>query len=140
MFPEEQLTYLRSQGLARFATVDSEGQPDVVPVAFEYDGTHFWVGGGSAQSVMITRKFRNVAAGNDQVAMVIDDMVSFDPFIVRGIRVYGRAEGPFERQGMIGPGHFLRITPVESWAWNMEGEPIGEEWYPAVHTQHDVSV
>ena len=41
MFTDQQLSYLRSQGLARIATVDMGGQPDVVPVAFEYDGTYF---------------------------------------------------------------------------------------------------
>lgn len=136
MFTDEQVAYLRSQGLARIATVDVHGQPDVVPVAFEYDGTHFWVG-GSGPSVTRTRKFRNVALGNQHVAVVVDDVASFDPFIARGIRTYGRADGPVERTGMIGPGVFLRITPVESWVWNMEAEPVGEEWYPAVHIRHD---
>lgn len=57
MFTDQQLTYLRARGLARIATVDVSGQPDVVPVAFEYDGTYFWVG-GSGLSVTRTRKFR----------------------------------------------------------------------------------
>lgn len=139
MFTDQQLTYLRSQGLARIATVDVDGQPDVVPVAFEYDGTHFWVG-GSGYSVTRTRKFRNVAGGNHRVSLVVDDVVAFDPFIARGIRTYGHAEGPVERNGMVGPGYFLRIAPVESWAWNMEGEPVGAEWYPAVHIRHDASI
>lgn len=135
MFSPEETQYLRSQGLARLATVAGDGQPDVVPVAYEFDGTHFWVG-GSGHSVARTRKFRNVAAGQRRVALVVDDMVSFEPFIARGIRVYGVADGPVERAGMIGPGLFLRITPTESWSWNMGGEPVGDEWYPAVHTRH----
>lgn len=138
MFTDQQLVYLRSQGLARIATVDVVGQPDVVPVAYEYDGTYFWVG-GSGPSVRHTKKFLNVTAGNHRVAMVVDDVVSFDPFIARGIRIYGYADGPVERTGMVGPGYFLRITPVESWAWNMTGEPVGEEWYPAVHIRHEDS-
>jgi pyridoxamine 5'-phosphate oxidase family protein len=32
--------------------------------------------------------------------LVVDDMVSFDPFIVRGIRVYGYADKPAERGDM----------------------------------------
>lgn len=139
MFTDQQLTYLRAQGLARIATVDVSGQPDVVPVAFEYDGTYFWVG-GSGLSVTRTRKFQNVMAGHHRVAIVVDDVVSLDPFIARGIRTYGRAEGPIERAGMVGPGYFLRISPVESWAWNMAGEPVGEEWYPAVHIHHEASL
>ena len=119
-FTDEEIAYLRSQPIARLATVGEEQQPDVVPVGFEFDGVHFWVG-GSGETVLRTRKFRNVAAGAGKVALVIDDMVSFDPFIVRGIRVYGDAAGPVERVGMMGPGFYIRITPSTSWTWNMAG-------------------
>ncbi|MFG1707495.1 pyridoxamine 5'-phosphate oxidase family protein [Nonomuraea sp. M3C6] len=37
-FTDEELAYLRSQPLARVATLGADGQPDVVPLAFEYDG------------------------------------------------------------------------------------------------------
>ncbi|MFE3451605.1 PPOX class F420-dependent oxidoreductase [Nonomuraea sp. NPDC059194] len=134
-FTEEELAYLRSQPLARLATVSADGQPDVVPVAFEFDGTHFWIG-GSGETVTGTRKFRNVGAGAHRVALVVDDLVSVEPFIARGIRIYGRAEGPVERVGMIGPGIFLRVTPTLSWSWNMAGEPIGAAWYPSRRTIH----
>ncbi|WET80216.1 hypothetical protein P3102_02890 [Amycolatopsis sp. QT-25] len=50
-FTEEEIAYLRSQPLARFATLSEDGeQPDVVPLAFEFDGTHFWVGGVARRS------------------------------------------------------------------------------------------
>src|SRR5688572_9427798 len=117
-FTEEEITYLQSQPLARLATVGSSAQPDVVPVAFEFDGTDFWVG-GSGESVLGTRKFRNIETGYSQVALVIDDLVSFQPFIARGIRVYGEAEGPLERVGLVGSGFYLRITPRVSWSWNL---------------------
>jgi pyridoxamine 5'-phosphate oxidase family protein len=135
-FTAEELDYLRSQPLARLATRDPGGQPDVVPVSFEFDGTHFWVG-GPGPSVLATRKVRNVVAGGREVALVIDDMVSFDPFIARGIRVYGRADDPVERVGMVGPGHYVRITPTVSWSWNMAGLPVGETWYEARRALHD---
>ncbi|WP_033344993.1 PPOX class F420-dependent oxidoreductase [Catenuloplanes japonicus] len=134
-FTEEEAAYLRSQPIARLATVGRDGQPDVVPVACEFDGQYFWVG-GSGRAVLETRKFRNIEGGNAQVAFVVDDMVSFDPFITRAIRVYGIAEGPFERVGMVGPGFFLRITPTVSWSWNMAGEPAGSEWYAPRRTVH----
>src|SRR5690349_24055036 len=123
-FSDEEIAYLRSQPLARFATLAADGeQPDVVPVSFEFDGTHFWVGGGGA-SVLATRKFQNIQAGQRKVALVIDDMVSFEPFIARGIRVYGEAADPIERVGMVGPGVYARVTPAVSWSWNMAGEPV----------------
>jgi pyridoxamine 5'-phosphate oxidase family protein len=134
-FTSEEINYLRSQPLARIATRSPEGQPDVVPVAFEFDGEFFWIGGSGA-SVLSTRKVRNVVAGSSDVAMVIDDMVSFEPFIVRGIRIYGVAAKPVERVGMIGPGHYVRVTPTVSWSWNMQGAPVGDTWYETRRSLH----
>lgn len=135
-FTSEELSYLASQPIARMATVAPDSQPDVVPVAFEFDGAAFWVG-GSGESVLSTRKVRNVVNGSTAVALVIDDMVSFDPFIARGIRVYGNATGPVERTGLVGPGYYLRITPTTSWSWNMDGQPVGDAWYDARRADHD---
>lgn len=44
MLAEEETNYLRSQRLARLATVSSKGQPDVSPVGFEFDGKNFYAG------------------------------------------------------------------------------------------------
>jgi len=134
-FTDAERAYLASQPLARLATVDPDGQPDVVPVAFELDGDHIWVG-GVGESVLGTRKVRNVVGGRDQVALVVDDLVSFDPFVARSMRIYGRAEPPVERVGMVGPGWFVRITPTVSWSWNLAGEPVGETWYEPHRTVH----
>jgi pyridoxamine 5'-phosphate oxidase family protein len=132
-FSEDEIAYLRSQPLARFSTIAADGQPDVVPVAFELDDEGFWVGGGGP-SVLRTRKFRNVCDGGSQVALVVDDLVSMEPFIARGVRVYGRAGAPVERVGMVGPGTYVRITPTVSWSWNLAGEPVGDQWYEARRT------
>lgn len=137
-FTEQEVAYLRSQPLARVATVGADEQPDVVPLSFEFDGTFFWVG-GSGQTVVDTRKFRNIHAGHHQIALVIDDLVSLQPFIARGIRVYGHADRPVERMGMVGPGIYTRITPTISWSWNMAGEPVGDTWYEMRRTVHDSS-
>jgi pyridoxamine 5'-phosphate oxidase family protein len=133
-FTEAELAYLRSQPIARLATVGGDEQPDVVPLAFEFDGTYFWVG-GSGRPVLDTRKFRNIQAGHERVALVVDDLVSLDPFIARSIRVYGRADGPFERVGLVGPGFYLRITPTISWSWNMAGE-AADGWYEPRRSTH----
>lgn len=134
-FTAEEIGYLRSQPLARLATRSPDGQPDVVPVAFEFAGEFFWIGGSGA-SVLSTRKVRNVVAGGHEVAMVVDDMVSFDPFIARGIRIYGLADEPVEREGMVGPGYYLRVTPKVSWSWNMKGDPVGDTWYESRRSLH----
>ena len=119
-FTDEEIAYLRSQRLARIATVSSAGQPDVVPVGFEFDGTHIYVGGLDPAK---TRKFRNVQAGNSKVALVIDDLVSAQPWTPRYLRIYGTAE-LVERQGQFGPAPYMRITPAISWSWNLEGRPF----------------
>ena len=102
-FSDEEIAYLRSQPIARLATVNADGQPDVVPVAFELDGPT----SGSAASAPTsrdTRKLRNIGAGRSKVSLVVDDLVSMEPFIARALRVYGDAEPPVERVGMVGPG------------------------------------
>lgn len=134
-FTDEEIAYLQAQPIARLATRSADGQPDVVPLAFEFDGTCFWVG-GVGPSVVDTRKFRNITAGNAQVALVVDDLVSLDPFVARGVRVYGRAEPPVERVGLVGPGWYSRITPTVSWSWNLAGEPAGDAWYPMRRAVH----
>jgi pyridoxamine 5'-phosphate oxidase family protein len=135
-FSDQELAYLRSQPLARLGTVNADGQPDVVPVAFELDDRHIWVG-GVGPDVAHTRKLRNIRAGRTKVSLVVDDLVSMEPFIARAMRVYGDAEAPIERVGMMGPGLYSRITPRVSWSWNLAGEPAGEQWYPANRTVHE---
>ena len=71
-----------------------------------------------------TRKFLNVKAGQAKVALVVDDLVSTDPWTPRGLRVYGSAD-LIEREGMFGPGAYMRITPEISWSWNLAGQPYG---------------
>ena len=110
-FSDDEIAYLRSQPIARLATVNADGAPDVVPVAFEVDDhSAIWVGGVGAQ-VLDTRKFRNISAGRAKVSLVVDDLVSIEPFIARSVRVYGEAEPPIERVGMVGPGFYSRIKP-----------------------------
>ena len=134
-FTEQEIEYIRARSLARVATVGEDEQPDVVPVAIEYDGTFLWIGGNGGQ-VLRTRKFRNVRNGHHRIALVVDDLVSLEPFIARGVRVYGYAEQPFERDGLVGPGTYIRITPTVSWSWNLDGEPAGGVWYPMKRTVH----
>ena len=88
-FTAEEVAYIRSQRLARVATVAADGQPDVVPVGFEFDGTHFYIGGFDPAN---TRRTRNIQSGNEKVALVIDDLASADPWSPRFLRVYGTAE------------------------------------------------
>ena len=123
-FTKEEITYLRSQPLARLATVSADGQPDVVPVGFDFDGTYLYVSGHG--DTINTRKFRNVLAGNARVALVVDDLVSTSPWTPGFLRLYGTAD-LVERDGYVGRGPYLRITPTISWSWNLAARPFEDE-------------
>ncbi len=118
MFSEAEITYLKSQYLARLATVSSDGQPTVDAVGFEFDGARFYVGGLALPS---TRKYKNIANGNHKVSLIIDDLETINPWKVRGIKVHGLAE-IVERSGRFGLKKYLAITPTVSWSWGIEGE------------------
>lgn len=119
-FTAEEIAYIRSQRLARVATVAADGQPDVVPVGFEFDGTHFYIGGFDPAN---TRRTRNIQAGNDKVALVIDDLASVSPWSPRYLRVYGTAE-LVERETHFGRQPVMKITPTVSWSLNLSGRPL----------------
>ena len=128
------MNYLKSQRLARFATVSRDGQPDVVPVGFEYDGKYFWVGSHSQEIFFRTRKYKNVRDGNTKVSLVVDDLLTVNPWHPRFVRVYGTAE-VVDHDGIFGPGKYLRITPSITWSSGIEGLDLkqGEWWKRTVH-------
>ena len=136
-FTDDELDYLRAHPLARVATVAPDGQPDVTPVTVEVDDeATLWLC-GAGEEVLRSRKIRNVTAGHRQCALVFDDLPSLEPFVARGIRVYGTADDPVERVGMVGPGYYVPVTPTVSWSWNLDGAPLdGDEWYETHRTIH----
>jgi pyridoxamine 5'-phosphate oxidase family protein len=112
--------YLTSQPLARLATVDPSGALQNSPVgAFVDDETGEIVIGGHAMGA--SRKFRNVRA-NPNVALVVDDLVSRDPWTVRGLEIRGTAVAlddvdppvPFMSREVI------RITPTWISSWGVD--------------------
>jgi pyridoxamine 5'-phosphate oxidase family protein len=121
MFSEKEINYLKSQRLARIATVSDKLQPDVAPVGFEFDGEHFYIGGLQQTK---TNKYKNVAGGNTKVALVVDDLESVDPWKPRGIKIHGEAE-IVERQGRMGPAPYLKVKPERTWSWGIE-RPVFE--------------
>jgi len=131
MFSENEIAYLKSQRLARIATVAADGQPDAVPVSFEFDGRYFYVSGRNPTH---TRKYRNLRAGNNKVALVVDDLESVQPWKPRGIRIYGTAEF-VEWEGRFGLKTTMRITPHTSWSWGIEPHVEGfTGMHKVVHT------
>jgi pyridoxamine 5'-phosphate oxidase family protein len=124
---EAERAYLQSQPLARLATVDANGAPQNNPVGVFFDSeTGDILIGGAAMGA--TRKFRNVQA-NGQVALVIDDLVSRDPWTVRGLEIRGTAVAlddadppvPFMSR------HVIRITPAWVTSWGLDPEAPGRQ-------------
>lgn len=86
---EVERKYLEEQPIARLATVDAHGAPQNSPVgAFLDEATGDVLIGGFHMGD--TRKFRNVKA-NAHVALVVDDLVSRDPWTVRCLEIRGTA-------------------------------------------------
>ena len=133
MFTEREVAYLKSQPLARLATVAPDGQPDVAPVGFELDGEHIFIGGLNPSQ---TRKYRNLRAGNDKVALVVDDLESVHPWKPRGVRIYGAAV-LVQREGRFGPGLYMRISPTISWSWGIEDPTFQKGRFGPHKTSHD---
>lgn len=127
-FSEKELEYLRTQRLARLATVNAKGAPHVVPVGFRVseDGDAIEVGGhGFAGS----KKHRDIEA-NQKVAVVIDDLASTNPWAPRGIEVRGTAEihesGGADRFGQGWDETWVRILPERVNSWGVEASPFTE--------------
>lgn len=123
MFSEEELAYLQSQRLVRLATVAANGQPTVDAVGFQFDGHRFIVGG---HNLPASRKYRNIAAGNTNVALIVDDVAQTQSWMPRGIKIHGIAE-IVRRDGFFGSGEYLLITPTVSWSWGVMAPAFGAE-------------
>src|SRR3954447_8186553 len=107
-----QIAYLGSQMLGRVATTGADGKPHVVPTSFRYNGDLGTVDVGG-HHVATTKKYRDVQA-NGWAAIVVDDLVSTDPWTPRMLEIRGRAEAIPSGGAELGPGFgeaFIRIHP-----------------------------
>lgn len=79
--------------LGRLATVGSDGTPHVVPLGVTYDpeAEAIVISGHAGTNMAASKKFRD-AQRNPDVAVVIDDLESVDPWTPRFIEIRGRAE------------------------------------------------
>ncbi len=125
MLSKPEADYLKTQRLARIATVSPKGQPEVSPVGFEWDGKYFYVGTHDPAFFPSTQRVKNISRGNNRVSLVVDDQVSVNPWVVRGLKVLGEAE-IVEHKGIFGPGKYLRISPRVSVSWGIEPQKKGE--------------
>ena len=119
-----EITYLQSQRMARIATVGSNGQPHVVPVAFRYNPETETIDIGGHDGFAKRKKWRDVQS-NPKVAVVIDDIVSVNPWTVRGLEIRGEAEMLTTGGQSIVPGfdpEMFRIKPKRVISWGINPE------------------
>jgi pyridoxamine 5'-phosphate oxidase family protein len=111
-FTDAEIEYLAGQRLARIATAGADRRPHVVPVSFRVDRERGTIDCGGIH-VETTKKWRDVQA-NPWAALVVDDLISVDPWQPRMLEVRGRAETISTGGGTLGPGFgdaFIRIHP-----------------------------
>jgi pyridoxamine 5'-phosphate oxidase family protein len=119
-FTDAETSYLAGQPLGRLATIQEDGSPQVKPVGFQVNpglGTIDVTGFNLTSS----QKFRNVRR-NGHAALVVDDIVSTDPWRVRFLEIRGTAEALGD--GADG-GPLIRIRPTRILSFGVE-QPPGE--------------
>ncbi len=109
-FTEKQTSFLMERSLARLAT-SSKGQPHVVPITYEFDGSYLYFSGWNLAQSLMYRQIED----NNKVAMVVDDEPSLpSPWDARGVEVRGIAEIMHCHDSA-----YVRITPVKSVSWGL---------------------
>lgn len=118
-----QIEYLASQRLGRIATAGADHKPHVVPTSFRYNAELGTVDIGGYH-VDTTKKYRDVQA-NPFAALVVDDLVSADPWTPRMLEIRGRAEAiATGGSALLGGGFgeaFIRLYPDRVNSFGIDG-------------------
>jgi pyridoxamine 5'-phosphate oxidase family protein len=107
-----QIDYLSNQRLGRIATAGADGRPHVVPTSFRHNRDLGTIDIGGLH-VATTKKYRDVQA-NPWAAIVVDDLVSIDPWTPRMLEIRGRADAVAAGGDSLGSGFgdaFIRLYP-----------------------------
>lgn len=120
VFTDGEIAYLASQPLARLATAQRDGTLQNSPVSVNYnaEGQTIDIGG---RNMANSQKFRNVGR-HSQVALVVDDIVSRQPWQVRCLEIRGEAEAIAEPVGSAArmPGAIIRVHPRRIISWGID--------------------
>ena len=126
VFTREEIEYLNSQRLGRLATAGPDCQPHVVPLAFRYNPEHDTID-ISGHDFAKRKKWRDVQK-NPKVALVVDDLVSTQPWRPRGIEIRGDAEVLQSGGKKVNPGfdeEMFRIRPRRIFTWGLVEGRLG---------------
>lgn len=123
-FTEAELAYFKGQRLGRLATAAPDGTLQNNPVGFTVDAGNGTIDIGGWK-MGESRKFHNVLK-NPEVAFVIDDIASLNPWTVRGVEIRGRAEaitGIDRAPGDYMSPEVIRIHPRRILTWGLDDQP-----------------
>jgi pyridoxamine 5'-phosphate oxidase family protein len=124
VFTPAEIAYLQSQRIGRIATVGPNGQPHVVPVGFRYNPEHDSIDIGGHAGFTQRKHYRDIVR-NPNVAYVVDDLPSVNPWTVRGIEIRGEAEVLTSGGESIVPGFgpdMIRIRANRILSWGIESQ------------------
>ena len=107
-FSEKELRYLAERSLGRLAFVCSDMHAHVMPVLFEFDGSHFYLSGWNLK---YSERFNEVPKSSS-VTLLVDDVNSPSIWTPRGIEIMGDAETKEEDDYV-----YVRIKPVNKTSW-----------------------
>ncbi|MCV7204634.1 PPOX class F420-dependent oxidoreductase [Mycolicibacterium peregrinum] len=133
-FTAAELAYLREQPIGRLCTVDRNGAPQIRPVGVHVspDQEGIDIVGHALAS---TQKWRNVI-GNQQVAFIVDTVLSVRPPDARGIEIRGTATalpGAGTTEGGLS-GDIIRIAPHRIISWGLDGAgTTARDWAESPH-------
>jgi pyridoxamine 5'-phosphate oxidase family protein len=115
------IEYMASQRLGGLPTAGADHKPHVVPTSFRYNADLGTVDLGGRR-VAETKKYRDVQA-NGWAALVVDDLLSTDPWRPRFLEIRGRAEAIPTGGADLGPGFgdgFIRLHPEKVNSFGIE--------------------
>ncbi|MEU4422115.1 PPOX class F420-dependent oxidoreductase [Actinoplanes sp. NPDC024001] len=118
-FTEIEIEYLAGQHLGRLATLRPDGTLQNSPVGYRYNAANGTID-VSGYRMTASRKYRNVAA-TGQVAFVVDDLPSTNPWRVRCLEVRGTAEAiEHPADSPFGDTPVIRIHPRQIISFGLE--------------------
>src|SRR5258706_15862828 len=108
VFTTKEIDYLNHQRLGRLATVDSDGNPHVVPVGFRHNLETDTIDIGG-HNIAQSKKWRDVGQ-HPRVAFVVDD--ELPPWQTRSVEILAAAELLESGGEGFGRGIYSQIIPL----------------------------
>ena len=121
VFTNKELDYLNHQRLGRLASVDSDGNPHVVPVGFRHNLETDTIDIGG-HNIAQSKKWRDVGR-HPRAAFVVDDVLP--PWQPRSVEILADAELLESGGEGFGRGfdpQIIRLHPVQIIAWGIDEE------------------